>query len=312
MALVREISLMAINVKPGDRVIIEIRSLEVFEGNAEYVSPESIELRNIYCQTTDTQYEGNMSFYRDEVVSIAHIVDCLTNEASSCENEESFDVSKKIKLSSGEFMRLKEMTLQYIFIDVFDRKFKDAVEVLSNRESIGVVGLGNTFRRGKPLSLLVMSDFKQVYIFDLFCLVDLRNLKDILESEYIIKVVHEGTALFDCLYHKYGVEMKNIFDTQVVDTIRSKEEENIDIKRDISQCLAHHFNFPLALLAAAVDDINDKTWLERPVIKSNKIKAAQLVTYLLTLRDHLMKKILQEYNETTQRQYNKFKTISDM
>ncbi|KAH0810592.1 hypothetical protein GEV33_012202 [Tenebrio molitor] len=202
-------------IKRGDRVMLEIRSSEVFEGDVEYFSEKSVELYNIFCQATNTEYEGSMVFYRNEVVAISRISESTESDNSLPEKGGFPEELKKIKMHPDEFARLKQMTFDFVFVDTFGPRFKDAVEVLSNRESVAVVGLGSTFTRGKQLSLLMMADFKQVFIFDMFCLVDLKELKEILQSSFICKVVHDGSALFDCLYHKYKVEMKNVFDTQV-------------------------------------------------------------------------------------------------
>jgi hypothetical protein len=302
---------MAAKIKRGDRVMLEIRSSEVFEGDVEYFSEKSVELYNIFCQATNTEYEGSMVFYRNEVVAISRISESTESDNSLPEKGGFPEELKKIKMHPDEFARLKQMTFDFVFVDTFGPRFKDAVEVLSNRESVAVVGLGSTFTRGKQLSLLMMADFKQVFIFDMFCLVDLKELKEILQSSFICKVVHDGSALFDCLYHKYKVEMKNVFDTQVVDSMEFEQEENTIVKRNLSECLSHHFNFPPSLLSAAMDDMPDKNWLERPIIKSNKIKAAQLITYLLSLRDHLVSKIHQKYTDRIHTEYTKYKHISD-
>ncbi|XP_044253920.1 piRNA biogenesis protein EXD1-like isoform X2 [Tribolium madens] len=256
-----------------------------------------------------------MTFYRNEVVKIVLISD--TESASTSDNmpaatEDSLVTSKKINMHPDEYARLRQVTFDFVFIDTFGTHFDNAVEVLNNRESVAVAGLGNNYVRSKPLSVLVMSDFKQVFIFDLLCLGKLSGLGEVLESDFICKVVHDGGALFDCLYHKYGVEMKNVFDTQVVDTMLSKEKDDVEIKRNISECLTYHFNFPAALLSAVLDTINDKSWCKRPLLKSDKIKSAQLVVYLLSLRDQLMKQILKKYTGAITKEYSKYKQMSDI
>ncbi|EFA02334.1 piRNA biogenesis protein EXD1 [Tribolium castaneum] len=305
---------MTVQLKPGDRVLLENRSSEVYAGTIEYISAKSVNLHTITCHSTNIEYEGNMTFYRNEVVKIVPISD--TEPASTPDetpevSEDSLLRSRKINMHPDEFARLRQVTFDFVFIDTFGTQFENAVEVLNNRESVAVAVLGN-YGRNKPMSVLVMADFKQVFIFDMLCLGKLKTLREVLESGYICKVVHDGGALFDCLYHKYGVEMKNIFDTQAVDSMLSKENDDVEIKRNISECLTYHFNFPAALLSAVLETMNDKTWFIRPLTKSDKIKSAQLVAYLLSLRDQLMKQILKKYTDVIAKDYGRYKQMSDI
>lgn len=188
----------------GDRVIVELQN-ELFTGTVEYASSECIELYDIFCHKLNSTHEANMVFYRPEVLSVRVI----------SQQDISKPAAKVLKMNKEEYNRINEMTYNFEFIDIFNTSFTNAVSTLMNRESVAVVGLGNSFQRGKPLCLLAISDFAQIYIFDLLCLVQLKGLQRILEADFIQKVVHDGVALFDCLYHKYGVEMQNVFDTQV-------------------------------------------------------------------------------------------------
>ncbi|KAJ3659021.1 hypothetical protein Zmor_010730 [Zophobas morio] len=299
---------MAPQLHPGDRVLIEIPGREIYEGTVQYVSPRSIELYDIFCQKTNTPYHGSMTFYHNEILSCSHIQSVPKPSEPTAVNGTTFDASKKIEMDPDEFHRLRQMTFNYVFVNTFGKSFDEAYEQLSDREAVAVVGLGNTFVRGKGLSLLLIADFKTVYIFDIFCLGKLGHLQDILESTFICKVLHNGSALYDCLYHKYKVEMQNVFDTKIVDN-RISSEKNTN--QNISECLTKHFNFPPSLLSAAIDDMTDKIWHERPVIKSSNIKAAQLVVYLLPLRDKLMSHIMKNFTDEITAEYVKYKKITD-
>lgn len=99
-----------------------------------------------------------------------------------------------------------------------DQRFFEAVEHLNNCETVGVAGIGSELGRQKNISLLVMASWDQIYVFDIlsYRLSSFHpNLKAILESDSIKKVVHDSRTLVDCLYHCHGVKLANVFDTQV-------------------------------------------------------------------------------------------------
>lgn len=201
--------------KPGDRVLLQTLDLEEFEGTIEEISAKMVNLYAIHYKNTNTDYPGNMYFFREEVRKLVKFTDNSDSEASPDTSENPLESKTAVKMHLDQYKGLQKMAYDFVFIDTFGAQFDEAVEVLNTREHVGVVGLGSTFSRGNPLSLLVMADSQTVFIFDLVCLVELRQLRNILESKYICKVAHNGIALVDCLYHKYRVDWKNIFDTQV-------------------------------------------------------------------------------------------------
>lgn len=65
--------------------------------------------------------------------------------------------------------------------------------------------------------VLAMASWEHVYIFDIAQLAihkTPKELKDILESEQILKVVHGAKHASKCL-QCYKIEMKHVCDTQV-------------------------------------------------------------------------------------------------
>lgn len=108
---------------------------------------------------------------------------------------------------------------KFIYMATMDNRFFEATEYLYNCETVSVFGIGSELGRQKCISILVMSSWDQVYLFDIqmYRLPDLPpKIKNILESESIKKVVHDSRTLADCLYHCHNkVKLTNVFDTQV-------------------------------------------------------------------------------------------------
>lgn len=205
----------------GDRIIVRLVSGEIQEGSVAYArsGPSwQVELYDIICHTTGNILD-NLTYYRKDIEDIRYIVE-NESDSSSSQNDDSktpdLSPSKTIKIPQAEFTRLSHMATarECLYINDFNKKYMDAVEALKHRESVGVVGLGSHFAR-RPLTLLAICDSRKVYVFDVFALRELKDLKGLMQSKKVMKVVHDGAALFDCLYHKHGVEMVNIFDTQV-------------------------------------------------------------------------------------------------
>lgn len=69
------------------------------------------------------------------------------------------------------------------------------------------------------LSLLQICTMKgEVYIFDILCcpaLITKGGLKTLLESEHVVKVIHDCRNDSINLYNQFGITLKNVFDTQV-------------------------------------------------------------------------------------------------
>lgn len=99
-----------------------------------------------------------------------------------------------------------------------DNRFFEGTDYLISCETVGVFGIGSELGRQGSISMLVLTAWDQVYLFDLLLYKSSRlhpKLKTILESDSIKKVVHDSRTLVDCLYHCHKTKLVNIFDTQV-------------------------------------------------------------------------------------------------
>eukprot|EP00736_Rhodelphis_marinus_P006350 Rmarinus@m.1786 len=96
-----------------------------------------------------------------------------------------------------------------------------ASQQISKHASIAVDCEGTRLSRDGKLCLLQIATPDGVYLFDLMHeagvkgFLDSGGLRSILESESILKVMHDCRNDSDALYHLGGVRLANVFDTQI-------------------------------------------------------------------------------------------------
>ncbi|XP_066261159.1 piRNA biogenesis protein EXD1-like [Euwallacea similis] len=286
--------------KVGDRLILELTSSDLFNGIYADGGKDRISLIDVVQHNNNNKLGGAYDFYRNEIANIRKLK--LPPEKKTEIEDKSVNTNSElcimIKICEEEYFRLKEMSRSYIYIETADKRYFDAVQILGDSETIGVVCLGMENHRSSIINLLVMCTWKQVYIFDLANITKrelYKELKDIFESEYICKVIHKSAGLIDTLYREYNVYVQNIFDTQVVDLILQKEATGNSpiVEKDISECLSHYLNFPKSLLDHALN-VSCKSWNERPLPDKFKLYASQIATYLILLKNHFHKLLLKD------------------
>ncbi|CAG2233182.1 EGL [Mytilus edulis] len=102
------------------------------------------------------------------------------------------------------------------------------VDQLSKCDFIAMDAEGINLGKDGPLTLLQIGTVDdKVYLFDIASNKDLfRNgkLKEILQSENLVKVIHSCSGDSAALYHQFGVRLKNVFDTQVAHLVISENK----------------------------------------------------------------------------------------
>ncbi|XP_060518018.1 piRNA biogenesis protein EXD1-like [Cylas formicarius] len=294
--------------KVGDKLVIELKSKDIYEGIYAGGGRDRVCLAEVSQHNNKNRLGDLYDFYRSEISRIhslklpnsrqppgANKIDNnVTNVTSTC---------KMIKMCQEEYCRLKEMSQSYVYLENVDKRYYDAVQLLKESETVGLVALGmENQRMGSLIRLLVMCTWKQVFIFDLTNLEKRKfypELKEILESEYVCKVIHKSAAVVDVLFGHYDVFVQNVFDTQIVDLMFQKtmQQKSLLIERDLSECLVEYLNFPSYLLEEA-SIISTKKWAEKPLPEKRKLYAAQLVTYLIVLKEHFQRILLGDVYRT--------------
>merc|ERR1719369_1894273 len=94
--------------------------------------------------------------------------------------------------------------------------FEEAIVRLSACTRIGLSMEGQVLGRHGKTSLLVISSQEDVFVFDLLNMgvnAFRWGLYSVLSNKEVVKVVHDSRQVSDTLYHQYGLELVNVFDT---------------------------------------------------------------------------------------------------
>lgn len=278
----------------GDHLVIELNTQQIFEGDYSDGGKNRIDLINVKQHNNTNELGGVYSFYRNEIIKIYKHENRVLDKREK--KKEVIEECSNIQMVEEEYSRLKQMCKDAIYLEQADDRYFKSVERLNDAETIGVISLGTDESAADILRLLVMCTWKQIYIFDLMSFKNRKfypEIKDILESEYITKVMHGGSSLINILYNNYKIYVQKTFDTQVVDLVLTKSKTGACPKTttDISHCLVKYLNFPPSLLKEALS-VSKKNWTERPLTEEKKYFASQLATYLIPLKEHMEKKLL--------------------
>ncbi|KAG5884743.1 hypothetical protein JTB14_029224 [Gonioctena quinquepunctata] len=284
----------------GDHLILKLCCDDIFEGDYSSGGKNRIDLVNTKQHNNPNDKLGGMySFSRNEIENIHRLKNKITEKPP--EPTEDPEECKKIKIVEEEYDRLKEMSRTYVYLDKADSRYYEAVKRLSEAETIGVSALGMEENRTAVVKLLAICTWKQVYLFDMMNFKKryfYPELKELFESEHTCKVIHRSGPMVDVLYRNYNVFTQNIFDTQVVDLVieKNKKRKVLSDMKSISECLVEYLNFPSSILKSATDTTTKK-WGERPLSDRRRLYAAQLVTYLIVLKEQMSKILFSEVHK---------------
>lgn len=297
----------------GDYLVLELYDGDIFEGYFVSGGKNRIDLDNVKQHNNpNDSLSGIFSFYRNEIQNVRKLKSKPTKKVVTQDPDE----AEKIKIDQDEYLRLRELTKTFIYLENADKRFFDAIEHLKESETIAVASLGLEENRSAVLRLLAISTWKQVYLFDMIGVKHTQfypELKEILESEYTCKIFHNGAPLVDILYRKYNVFCQNIFDTQIVDLIIEKNKggaKALEKIRALPECLNHYLNFPKCILQDACA-VTRKEWCERPLDPQVRIYAAQFVTYLIPLKERLQAILLSETHKAISNVYDYYYKLDD-
>ncbi|GBM17701.1 piRNA biogenesis protein EXD1 [Araneus ventricosus] len=152
------------------------------------------------------------------------------------EIEKLFDFDEGSDIEDGEFVDNRQATYEmklvprlskfvpkdFEIIDSFNKDFSLAIKHIRQQDAIGMSLEGIEISRSGTLTWISIATPCCTFLFDFLSLgkdVFKKGLKSILENARIQKIFHDCRLASDCLYHKYGVRLVNVFDTQVADFI---------------------------------------------------------------------------------------------
>ncbi|XP_071088034.1 uncharacterized protein [Haliotis cracherodii] len=226
----------------------------------------------------------------------------LRNDTTGSLKSSDYDSSSDVgEGSNGDFH----------IIDKLDEVFREAIEYIQAQKVIGVGMEGVCIGRDGTLCWLQVSTKEEVFLFDVLSLGSecfQRGLLEILESGKILKVMHDCRQPSDLLYHQFGVELVNVFDTQVAAVIIYRMEHNGDYPRYVEgqySLLLTQLNMPLSDIPIiryreTLQKEDQEVWTQRPTPLHILTTAVKQVKHLLPLRVKLMEKLLKEVTVGTE------------
>ncbi len=164
-------------------------------------------------------------------------------------------------------------------------------ELCQSWQALDVIAVDTEFDRTNTyfhrLALIQIYDGEEVYLIDPLAFDDISALTDIFKSTSVVKAFHSCSEDLEALYHQYGFELNQVFDTQIAASL-----DGIGLSVGYGNIVEH-------FLSLVLDKEHTKTdWLQRPLSQEQKVYAAQDVQYLLPvyfrLRDSLLGKGLFE------------------
>lgn len=192
--------------KKGDLVQIKTKYDEVIEGQFYAMSDDKtrISLCESKESSTDKPSDGVLHYYEPDIRDIVKLK--VTNEQIY------------LKLAQKDFEEAIAVSKKYSYVNQVDKIFHDALDDLKEQSYVALSTDGASMGRKCKMPFLVLSTPKKIYIFDTQAMqyhaFD-AGLKELLESEFPKKIVHDSRNLSDCLKHKHNVNLHSVFDTQV-------------------------------------------------------------------------------------------------
>jgi len=171
--------------------------------------------------------------------------------------------------------------------------FEEAVVRLSTCLRIGISMEGQVLGRHGKSSLLVISSQEDVFVFDLINMgvkAFKWGLYSILRNKEVVKVIHDSRQVSDTLYHQYGLELENVFDTLAGHVVFSnwlvKKDHRIakplDLAvRDYLGVPEEHLFSPRYSQSSLKADTS--VWLDRPLPHNLLVGASRNCMFLLSL-----------------------------
>lgn len=192
--------------KKGDLIQIKTKYHEVIEGQFYAMSDDKtrISLCDTKESSKDEPSNAILHYYEPDIRDIVKL---------KVSNEQIY-----LKLAQKDFEEAIMVSKKYIYINQVDKIFHDAMADLKDQCYVALSTDGSSMGRKCKMPFLVMSTPRQIFIFDTQAMqyhaFD-AGLKELLESEFPKKIVHDSRNLSDCLKHKHNVNLKSVFDTQV-------------------------------------------------------------------------------------------------
>jgi ribonuclease D len=157
----------------------------------------------------------------------------------------------------------------------------EAIACLSEATILALDCEGVDLGRSGEICVIQLSTKDLCFLFDVHELTAscelVVSLKTILEDENIIKIIHDCKMDSDALFHKFGIKLTSVHDTQVWDKVLNRSESNLNNTLRAYGCI------PNVERNSDVYKINFRFWAMRPMTAQMIEWAAGDVTSLFEL-----------------------------
>ncbi|KAJ0008915.1 hypothetical protein NQD34_016330 [Periophthalmus magnuspinnatus] len=295
-----------LSILKGKRIKLTLKN-EAYLGTIQRInSNKTIILADVVGANNGCKYLGSKMFFGHDVVNVefTHEED---NASSAREktHEDHLTVEKfqpyRRTVGLDEDDEDEGEYINFIVIDEFHEKFGRAVMQIKKQQVIGVGVDGVEIYKHGRLCWLQIATKHKVYLFDIL-LLGARAFKNglsmILQSQRILKVIHDCRAIAGCLSAQFGVNLTNVFDTQVADVMCFYSETGGLLPDRVStfqEVISLHLKVPssqLLSLQMKSQLTQKELWYKRPcplpLLKVMALSVIHLQPLRLVLLDTLM------------------------
>ncbi|XP_066502085.1 piRNA biogenesis protein EXD1 [Hoplias malabaricus] len=282
-----------------------------FTGVVQRISlNKTIILEDVVEVKSGRKLAGAKLFFGHEVLNVELVNPSKQDSGSNGEDHHSLG---QLSVSAFQPYRSKlilsdedEQYVNYIVVDEFHEKFGPAVMHIKKQQVIGIGADGVGVFQHERLCWLQIATKNKVYLFDILLLggrAFKNGLSMILESKHILKVTHDCRSIAGCLMAQFGVNLANVFDTQVADIMSFYAETGgflPDRVSTLQEVVSLHLKMPPSLLASIriksqLKQEDKDVWYVRPCAAPLLKVMALSVIHLLPLRLVLLDALMSEY-----------------
>ncbi|CAL8286376.1 unnamed protein product [Lota lota] len=215
------------NILMGKRVKLTLKTASYF-GFVQRINPnKSMTLTDVVDVKSGRRFPGVKLFFGHEVVNVEFCGETNSNNGERCitESEGTLNVKQFQPYKNNIIYNDDDDDDEYVnfqVIDEFNEKFGPAVMDIKKQNVVGVAADGvESFQHGR-LCWLQIATKNRVYLFDILLLgaqAFKNGLSMILQCPRLLKVLHDCRGVASSLLAQFGVNLTNIFDTQVADVM---------------------------------------------------------------------------------------------
>jgi exonuclease 3'-5' domain-containing protein 1 len=173
----------------------------------------------------------NIFFIRSNRVSLVKIRP--EDGSESGRSTDSADSPTNLMENNNMLFPLNKENLHRIHLIKALKPARDAFnQIVSDLDNQGEKFIGIDFKivtlqNDEYLSFIIIATCSRVFVFDLrnsSSILLESGIKDLLESDSVLKVMHDIKRVSNVLAHQYSVNMRNVFDTQIAHAVLQHEK----------------------------------------------------------------------------------------